>query len=66
MYRVPRGMAADVTATIAALQRLPLPYGISPEPTGKPNAYVITTAGYRVTYELIEAEQIIKILSVEE
>jgi mRNA-degrading endonuclease RelE of RelBE toxin-antitoxin system len=65
MYSIPRGAAAEVTAAIRELQRIPLPYGASPEPTGKPNTYVITVADHTVTYELAEQDRIVRILTVE-
>jgi hypothetical protein len=66
MRKVPRGVAANVTAAIGELQRIPLPYGATPEPTGKPNTYVISEAGYTITYEMVEVGQIVRVLSVEE
>jgi hypothetical protein len=65
MYSIPRGAAAEVTSAIRALQRIPLPYGASPEPTGKPNSYVITVAEHTITYELIDQDRIVRILTVE-
>ena len=65
MYAIPRGLAADVTVAIRALQHIPIPNDATPDPTGKPNTYVITPAGHRVTYEVIEPERIVKILTVE-
>ncbi|MCL4860853.1 MAG: hypothetical protein KJZ93_15660 [Caldilineaceae bacterium] len=65
LYLIPRGPAAEVTAAIRALQRTPLPDMAGPEPTGKPNTYVLTVADHAVTYEVIEEGQIIKILLIE-
>ncbi|HMN26574.1 MAG TPA: hypothetical protein PKE45_00360 [Caldilineaceae bacterium] len=65
LYLIPRGPAAEVTAAIRALAHTPLPDIASPEPTGKPNTYVMTVAGHIVTYELIEEGPIIKILLIE-
>ena len=65
MYSIPRGAAAEVTAAIRALQHISLPYGASPEPTGKLNTYVITIVDRTVTYELIEQDRIVRILTVE-
>jgi hypothetical protein len=39
--------------------------GATPEPTGKQNTYVITVADHTVTYELIEQDRIVRILTVE-
>jgi hypothetical protein len=64
--KVPRGPAADVTAAIAALQRVPIPNSATPDPTGRANTYVISVAGYNITYELLEAQRIIRILTVEQ
>ena len=66
IYLIPRGPAAMVTEAIRALQRLPVPYEATLEPTGRPNTYVLTIAEYNITYELVEQEQIVKILLVEE
>jgi len=66
IHLVPRGAAAEVTAAIRALLRVPLPDEATPEPSGRPNTYVLTVMEYSITYELIEQGQIIKILLVEE
>lgn len=65
LYLIPRGPAAEVTTAIRALQRTPLPDIASPEPTGRPDTYVMTVADHTVTYEVVEEGQIIKILLIE-
>ena len=66
IYLIPRGPAATVTEAIRALQRVPVPYEATAEPTDRPNTYMLTVEGYTITYELVEQEQSIKILLVEE
>jgi hypothetical protein len=63
--RIPRGPAAEVTAAIGALQQDPMPFGVFPEPLGKLNSYVLLIGDYAVTYEIIQAGRIIRILTIE-
>jgi hypothetical protein len=65
LYLIPRGPAAEVTAAIRALQRTPLLDIANPEPTDRPHTYAITVADHTITYEVVEKEQIIKILLIE-
>jgi hypothetical protein len=65
LYLIPRGPAAEVTAAIRALQRTPLLDIANSEPTGRPHTYAITVADCTITYEVVEKEQIIKILLIE-
>ena len=63
--RIPRGPAADVTAAIAALQRVPVPHSAIPDPTGRAHTYVITVADHTITYEILEQRRLIRILTIE-
>jgi hypothetical protein len=63
--KVPRGPAADVTAAIASLQRVPIHDTAIPDPIGRANTYVVTVAGHVVTYEILAQRQLIRILTIE-
>jgi hypothetical protein len=42
-----------------------MPFGVFPEPLGKLNSYVLLIGDYAVTYEIIQAGRIIRILTIE-
>jgi hypothetical protein len=65
MYKVPRGVAAEVTAAIADLQHEPIPTAATPDPTGLAHTYAILVAGHTLTYEIIEAMHAVRMLAVE-
>jgi hypothetical protein len=65
MYKVPRGVAAEVTAAIADLQREPIPTAAVPDPTGLAHTYAILVAEHTITYAVMEAIRGVRILAVE-
>ncbi|MCB0111874.1 MAG: type II toxin-antitoxin system RelE/ParE family toxin [Caldilineaceae bacterium] len=64
IYTLPRGVAGEVTEAIKTLLSDPRPPKSEPVP-GRDQTFQIHVQGHRVEYELMEEQQIIKILFIE-
>jgi hypothetical protein len=64
LYRIPRGVVADVTAAITRLSTTPIPY--TAMSAGIPNTYLLAVDEHVIAYEVIEAERVIVILWIGE
>jgi mRNA-degrading endonuclease RelE of RelBE toxin-antitoxin system len=64
LYRISRGVVANVTAAISQLATVPIPY--TAMAAGLPNTYLLAVAGHVIAYEVIESERVIVILWIGE
>jgi len=63
LYRLPRGVAGEVTDAIETLQNDPTP--VQAETVeGRANTYRLTIADHLIEYEVVSEKRIIKLLSV--
>lgn len=63
-YKVPRGEAAQLSATLAELYNGPQPHGYRPygEDNTMPTVFEFTRHGYRIVYEVIADRHTIRVL----
>ena len=64
LYTLPRGVAGAVTEAIKKLLSEPRPAQSEPVP-GRDQTFQIHVQGHRVEYELMEAQQMLKVLFIE-
>jgi mRNA-degrading endonuclease RelE of RelBE toxin-antitoxin system len=64
LYSVPRGPAANVSATLRGLAQAPILLKASPA-FGLPDTYTVEESGFVITYEVQTAQRIVLILTIE-
>jgi mRNA-degrading endonuclease RelE of RelBE toxin-antitoxin system len=64
LYRIPRGIVANVNDAISRLATTPIPY--TALAAGLPNTYLLAIAGHVIAYEVLDNERVIVILWIGE
>jgi mRNA-degrading endonuclease RelE of RelBE toxin-antitoxin system len=66
MYTLPRGQAAMLSDALAVLRTTPTPEGCQPLSIDDlPNAYRVKLGEYRIGYQVLEQERVIRVFVVE-
>jgi mRNA-degrading endonuclease RelE of RelBE toxin-antitoxin system len=66
MYTLPRGQAAVFSDALAVLRTNPTPAGCQPlSMDDLPNAYVVKLGEYRIGYQVLERQRVIRVFVVE-
>lgn len=66
MYTLPRGQAAVLSDALAVLRTNPTPEGCQPLIMDDlPNTYLVTIGEYRIGYQLLAQQRVIRVFVVE-